>query len=214
MRSNSSWCCDAVLLSAAVLSLVVSPRSVPADPPNAVTNAANACVAIYDNQGRMLGSGCVIARGNRPLILTCAHLFRKGTNGIQCTINGSAGIHDLVKPRVDKNDDLAVFAFERKVTINNIGVHPLAVAAKPPKAGSPIYCIGAVVNPNTEPPFTPLKDKIRGYFNKQREFTHKCETHYGHSGGPILTSDGRLCGIHVRYDGRTRRYTKGGCGDS
>lgn len=180
-------------------------------------NAQAAAVQVLFTTGRETreGSGAFVdANEQRAIVLTCAHTFLEDTGPVrrstdralagQVTIRTAAG-ETLGGTLLGVDATWDVAAVETNLPRQTIALARLADAH--PQPGETLYAAGYGGGQG----FAYRAGRVTGYSSPYEDGRHAClltltgATRGGDSGGPILTTDGRLAAIITGSDGQTTR---------
>ena len=169
----------------------------PANPNGCCAYPAVARICNETETGFCYGTGTFIEHDGRPLILTCAHLFRDGVGKI--TVGFANGTLDIDAGLLAQDPawDLAVLTIPRPT------VTPMVIAETAPKVGDEVQSCGW-----GRGKWACNKGRVLGYVATRKNGTHETleitgRAREGDSGGPMLNRQGELVAVCWGADNRT-----------
>jgi len=166
--------------------------------PAAVPHPAVARIANARAGSTCYGSGTLVGKEDgRGVIVTCAHLFRRGVGEVTVAFPGGQQ-HQARVLAVDETWDLAA------LEIADPGAEPIAIAADSPQPGESLQSCGF----GSDGRYGCNPGRVLGYARPAGSTTHETLTltgraREGDSGGPVFNGRGELVAVVWGTDGRT-----------
>jgi len=213
MRSDKPWVIVPLILVAAIVAaLVIAVACGERAPEPAAEDSCCAtsypfpfstCCEVFADRG---GSATIAdIRGNRGLLISCAHLFKDGTTTARIRFRGKR-LFEATLLAVDRKHDLSAMVVDVPVDSEH--------AAAPRAAAKQDFALTAIGFPhydrNGGPHYT--IGRFQRYDGHLVRFDTDIHAHAGFSGGGIFTEDCEFVGVLKGYS-KTGGYSYGASGE-
>ena len=169
-----------------------SPVSLTTYTPGDIDSIAASVVKLeaYDKNDKKIATGTGFAYGDPVMLLTSAHVIVNSEYLIATKDDGEAFEIKDAATYADKDADIALYKIPEGVTLP-----ALSIASETPPRGTPIFTIGSQAGLTN---LVTVGNISGTWIEGEREYIiFTAPVSGGNSGGPILSSDGKLLGIVI-----------------